>query len=245
MALDPSAGTYLLACGRDVDQVQRDLARGRWDAHEQRCPHCQAAAASLQALADVAAAMRADRTEPSPGVLDTIMAAVRADVRRADLLPLRPPADPPGPSPDLASTGPQPPMLAGPMLAGPVLAGQAQVARSAVAAVLRYAADSLEGVRVRRCRIDDLDRAGDVDSDDPGAPDRPRLGAGPDDPGPVSSGRVRVRVELGVALLYRTGRVPDLLAALRERIAAAATAHTGWIVDRIDIEVDDVYLPDD
>ncbi len=242
MALDPSAGTYLLACGRDVDQVQRDLARGRWDAHEQRCPHCQAAAASLQALADTAAALRADRTEPSPGVLDTIMAAVRADARRADLLPLRPPTDPPGPSPDPGGTGPQPPVLA-----GPVLAGQAQVARSAVAAVLRYAADSLEGVRVRRCRIDDLDRAGDVDSDDPGVHDRPRLGdeSGPDDPGPVSSGRARVRVELGVALLYRTGRVPDVLAALRERIAAAATAHTGWIVDRIDIEVDDVYLAED
>ncbi|HEX2130249.1 MAG TPA: Asp23/Gls24 family envelope stress response protein [Actinophytocola sp.] len=123
MAVNGTSSEYLLPCGRDVDEVWSGLGEPV-DVHERDCPHCRATRGSLLVLRDVTRELADDETEPSRDLTGRIMAAVRADLRRHDLLPL------PTPEP-----------------------GSLEVSAQAVAAVVRFAADGVAGVRARRCRV--------------------------------------------------------------------------------------------
>ncbi|WP_177329046.1 Asp23/Gls24 family envelope stress response protein [Amycolatopsis australiensis] len=118
---------YELPCERDVEQVWERLdavGAGLADEHELTCPHCRAARESLLALREATAELAAEEDAPSPDLLGRIMSAVRAEVRRGSMVPL------PSPEPGLV-----------------------EISEQAVAAVLRYAADTVDGVRARRCRV--------------------------------------------------------------------------------------------
>jgi hypothetical protein len=103
------------------------------DAHQRDCPHCRAARESLLVLRSVTDVMIADESAPSPGLTGRIMSAIRAEARRGDLVEL-PTANP----------------------------GGARISEAAIAAILRFAADQVPGVRARRCRIHPVE-------DEPGA----------------------------------------------------------------------------
>lgn len=117
---------YRLPCGHDLNTLWDNVSAGVLDEHEAGCADCRALAASVRGLRDVVAAMREPVAPPS-GLSDRIMAVVRAERGRGDLLPL------------------------------PSQHGSAQVSRAAVAVVLRYGADTVPGVRARDCRIDTVD----------------------------------------------------------------------------------------
>ncbi|MGW4520989.1 Asp23/Gls24 family envelope stress response protein [Amycolatopsis sp. NPDC004378] len=118
---------YELPCERDVEQVWERLdavGAGLADEHELTCPHCRTARESLLALREATAELVAEEDVPPPDLFGRIMSAVRAEVRRGSMVPL------PTPEPGLV-----------------------EVSEQAVAAVLRYAADTVDGVRARRCRV--------------------------------------------------------------------------------------------
>jgi len=94
------------------------------DAHELECPHCLGARESLRALRAATEEMANDTEQPSHALFGRIMSAVRADMGRGAMLAL---------SDD--DTGP------------------VQVSERAIAAVLRFAADSVIGVRARHCEV--------------------------------------------------------------------------------------------
>lgn len=125
MALSSRTHAGALPCGRSVEELWDGL-RSAPDAHVQDCPHCRTALVSLTALAEATRAVVDDDESlvPSPSLATRIMSAVRADVRRTSRLPL--PAGEHGP---------------------------VDISEQAVAAVLRFAADSVDGVRARRCRL--------------------------------------------------------------------------------------------
>ncbi|KZB85359.1 hypothetical protein [Amycolatopsis regifaucium] len=187
MAMNHATQDYLLPCGRDVEQVWERLDEvdaGRADAHELDCPHCRATRESLRVLRGLTHELAEDDTEPSPDLVGRIMSAVRAEVRRRELVPL---------------TSPEP--------------GEVQVSDQAVAAVLRFAADTVDGVRARRCRVR---RSAEDPSDAPG-----------------------VDVELSLAIAHDfDGAALDLV---RERVTAAAGARVGIRLARLDLVVEDIY----
>lgn len=152
MALRSRTAAHVLPCGRTLDDLWDDLwddltdeptddrsggstgdhaaaSRGQ-DAHPRHCPHCRTARSSLHALAAATRAVYDDDKSlaPPPTLQGRIMSAVRAEVRRSNRFPLEP--------------GPH----------GPV-----DVSAQAVAVVLRFAADSVDGVRARRCRLREVE----------------------------------------------------------------------------------------
>ena len=181
---------YELPCGRDVETVWARLDEvdaGHADAHELDCPHCRAARESLRVLRSVTEQLIADDSAPSPGLTGRIMSAVRAEVRRGDLVRL-PTGEP----------------------------GAARVSEAAIAAVLRFAADQVPGVRARRCRVRPADE---------------------DPPGDAQA--IEVRMTIAVSYRHFTGALDQV----RERIEAAATGRIGVRLARLDLTVDDVYQP--
>jgi hypothetical protein len=185
MAMNRANEDYLLPCGRDVEQIwQRldEIEAGRTDAHERDCPYCQATRESLTVLRDVTRELAEETEVPSLDLTGRIMAAVRAEVRRHDLLPL---------------STPEP--------------GAVLVSAQAVAAVLRFAADGVHGVRARRCRVST------TDNDD-----------------------LAITVEMSVAVSYR-GFALHALDDVRARVAAAAEARIGVRLERLDLILDDLY----
>ncbi|MEV7552923.1 Asp23/Gls24 family envelope stress response protein [Amycolatopsis sp. NPDC089917] len=186
MAMNHATQDYLLPCGRDVEQVWErldEVGAGRADAHELDCPHCRATRESLLVLRGLTQELAEDDSEPSADLTSRIMSAVRAEVRRRDLVPL---------------ASPEP--------------GEVWVSDQAVAAVLRFAADSVTGVRARRCRV--------IRSPD------------------MSDGRA-VDVELSVAIAHDFDS--DSLDVVRERVTAAAGARVGLRLARLDLTVEDIY----
>jgi len=178
---------YELPCERDVEQVWERLdavGAGLADEHELTCPHCRAARESLLALREATAELVAEDDVP-PALFGRIMSAVRAEVRRGSMVAL------PTPEP-----------------------GFVEISEQAVAAVLRYAADTVDGVRARRCRV--------------------RTGAS----GGVG-GVVDVELTLAVSLRNVTGG--EALALVRERVTTAAAARVGLTLARLDLLVDDIF----
>lgn len=124
MAVSNRIDGHLLPCGRLVEDVLDDLDAGRSDDHSATCEHCVTARRSLENLAEATRALIDDLAEPSPNLLDRIMQAVRAEIRRGDVVAL-------------GDTG----------------LGSVDLSEQAVAAVLRYAADTVDGVWARSCRL--------------------------------------------------------------------------------------------
>jgi hypothetical protein len=181
---------YELPCERGVEQVWERLdavGAGLADEHELTCPHCRAARESLLALRAATAELVAEDDVP-PALFGRIMSAVRAEVRRGSMVAL------PTPEP-----------------------GFVEISEQAVAAVLRYAADTVDGVRARRCRV----RAG-------------------------TSGGVGgvVDVELTLAVSLRNVTGGEALALVRERVTAAAAARVGLTLAKLDLLVDDIFEED-
>ncbi|ONI78690.1 hypothetical protein ALI144C_28245 [Actinosynnema sp. ALI-1.44] len=118
---------YMLPCGRDVETVWDRLTTvdaGAADEHDLSCPHCAATRDSLCALRSAVDELAAETVEPPSDLVGRIMSAVRADSRRRDMLPL------PSQAPN-----------------------EARISAQAIASVLRFAADTVEGVRARRCKV--------------------------------------------------------------------------------------------
>ncbi|WP_033289997.1 hypothetical protein [Amycolatopsis jejuensis] len=114
---------YALPCGRELETVWDRLDVGL-DEHEVDCAHCRTARESLTALRSATQEL-ADEPDPTPpDLFGRIMSAVRAEVRRGQMLEL------PAPEP-----------------------GGVEVSEQAVAVVLRYAADAAGNVRARRVRV--------------------------------------------------------------------------------------------
>lgn len=189
--------TSRLDCGREIDQVWEriDLAP---DAHEQVCPDCQSARLSLSELAEVTEELRAvdpvgavagsGDLVPSTSVKDAIMRVARAEVRRGRRLSVV--AD------DL---------------------GSVQISEQTVSAVVRFACDTVDGVRARRCSV-----ALNADSDTD--PDAPR--------------RVDVMLRLAIE---STLSIPEVTDVVRARIDAVLAERTGLRPQRVDLLVEDVY----
>ncbi|MEV7039944.1 Asp23/Gls24 family envelope stress response protein [Amycolatopsis sp. NPDC051061] len=180
---------YELPCERDVEQVWERLdavGAGLADEHELTCPHCRAARESLLALREATAELVVEDDVP-PALFGRIMSAVRAEVRRGSMVAL------PTPEP-----------------------GFVEISEQAVAAVLRYAADTVDGVRARRCRV--RTRADGV------------------------GGVVEVELTLAVSLRIVTGGAA--LALVRERVTAAAAARVGLTLAKLDLLVDDLFEED-
>jgi uncharacterized alkaline shock family protein YloU len=187
MAMNPGTQGYLLPCGRDVEMIWERLPEaetGVVDEHELSCPYCGQARIGLAAVRDVAAELARDDAEPSPGLTGRIMSAVRADLRRRELLPLA--------YTDL----------------GPV-----RISERAVAAVLRFAADSVAGVRARRCRV--------------------KMAVTEDNERTLT-------VEMGIAVSYRAFAA-GALSLVRQRVSAAAASRIGSRVIQLDLTVTDLY----
>lgn len=128
---------YVLSCGREMETVWERLdldSTDLADTHDLTCEHCSAARQSLVILQEVTGKLASEEIGPPLTMTGRIMSAVRAEVRRHHMLAL------PGAEP-----------------------GEVQISEQAVAAVLRCAADSVDGVRARHCRISVTERKGAVD----------------------------------------------------------------------------------
>ncbi|WP_280436950.1 Asp23/Gls24 family envelope stress response protein [Nocardia carnea] len=180
---------YLLPCGRELEGVWQRLDEeeaAAADAHEASCPHCRAARESLLALRAATRELIDEPDEPPPDLLGRIMSAVRADARRGNMLEL------PTPHP-----------------------GDIEVSEQAVAAIVRYAADSVPGVRARNCRVRQ-------------AP-------------PEDGVRGPLDVELTIAVRFGPATLAEVLPDVRARVAAALPERIGTTLRRLDIHVGDFY----
>ncbi|GAB1509233.1 anti-sigma factor [Actinophytocola sp. KF-1] len=167
---------YLLPCGRDVEDVWAHLDGG--DEHDRACPHCQGARQSLTVLRDLTKELADEETAPPRDLTGRIMAAVRTEIRRHELV-------------------------------GPP--GGVRVSAQAVAAVLRFAADGVPGVRARGCRVTEA----------------------PDDDLAIEV-TMTIAVEFG---RFALGAVDEV----RSRVASAARAQVGVRLARLDLTVADLY----
>lgn len=182
---------YPLPCGRDLEQVWERLdavESGHADAHEIDCPHCRTARESLKALRAATRQLVDEPEAPPPDLSGRIMSAVRAEMRRGRTLAL--PTSRPG---------------------------GVQISEQAVAAVVRYAADSVPGVRARRCRVAAAD-------------------TGP-------GGEYPVDIELTIAIRFGADTA-ELLSAVRGRVRIALPEQVGTAVRRLDIHLGDIYTED-
>ncbi|MEU3010401.1 Asp23/Gls24 family envelope stress response protein [Nocardia asteroides] len=187
MAVTPSTDNdYLLPCGQGLEQVWERLDDPATGDHDPDCPHCAAARESLLTLRNATRELIDEPDPPPPDLFGRIMSAVRADVRRGRTLTL----DTPHP-------------------------GSIQVSEQAVAVILRFAADTVDGVRARRCR---------VRGSEPGA-----------------DGEQVISVEMTIAVRHDEHAIDTLVAAVRERARAAATARIGVQLGRLDITVVDLF----
>ncbi len=177
---------YRLPCGRELEQVWDRLDAvdaGFGDEHETGCPHCSAARESLRALRAATAELISEPEQAPPDLFGRIMSAVRADAHRGQALEL------PTPAP-----------------------GRVEVSEQAVAAILRYAADTVPGVVARHCRV---------------------RGVATDD-----IHRVEVRMSVVIRIGHTT--VGAALPLVRARVAAALSARVGLVLERLDLVVADI-----
>lgn len=114
----------ILPCGRDPLEVADHTRAGFLDAHEQTCPHCQAAAAEA-GLARRAAGELADAPVDAPAtLLPAIMRTVWAELRSTDTVAL------------------------------PVPGGGVLATTLAIADALRHALDDIPELTIHSCSVD-------------------------------------------------------------------------------------------
>lgn len=177
---------HLLACGRTVESLWNQLESSRSvpDAHQLGCPHCTTARASLEQLVEATGQLVDDPVQPASGLLGRIMVAVRADLVHGESLSL------------------------------PTPMGGADVSMNALRGVLRFAVDTMDGVRSRRCRVE-----------------------------PVAGRPGAVRVWMSLSLRFGVYHL-ETLAEARRRAVAALSDRVGVTADAVDFEITDVFLDD-
>lgn len=122
-----------LACGRDAAQVWDRAEAGIGpDPHERDCPYCLAVFADAGRLDAAVHRMAFEPVEPPASVLETVLGAVRTELRPQETLTL---GSPLGPN---------------------------RLAHSAAATVLRAVVDAVGGLRARSCRIEQPGPAAEV-----------------------------------------------------------------------------------
>jgi hypothetical protein len=201
MAVSQTSDDFVLPCGRGLDALWDGVeagTAGEPGSHEHDCPHCQTAVASLTTLREATRELAAEPVRVPDRLTGRIMSAVRAEVRRSRTVPLPAPGQGPG--------------------------DRAEISEQAVAVVLRFAADSIDGIRARRCtvRLHGEETRGDGEHESDAVPGL-------------------VDVEMTLAIRYGTGPADDVLAAVRRALAAAADAGIGLRIARCDLYVEDIY----
>jgi hypothetical protein len=89
MAMNQATQGYTLPCGRDVERVWDrfdEVEAVHADAHDIDCPHCRAGHESLTVLSVLTGELVAEAEQPSFDLTSRIMSAVRAEIRRRNLL---------------------------------------------------------------------------------------------------------------------------------------------------------------
>lgn len=120
-----SGSEHQLPCGIDLDELWHRFDANTLTDHDRSCEHCQAAVRGFEALQTATVALSRSEDRPEPKLLDTIMSAVRTEVRRGRRIPL--------PSGDF---------------------GSVDVYEQAVATVLRDVVDNTgDGAVARSCRV--------------------------------------------------------------------------------------------
>ncbi|MEU8895631.1 Asp23/Gls24 family envelope stress response protein [Nocardia sp. NPDC048505] len=186
MAVTRTDNDYLLPCERGLEEVWERLDDVEGDDHDVSCPHCAAARESLLTLRNATRELIEEPDPPPPDLFGRIMSAVRADVRRSRTVTVDTP-----------------------------LPGAIQVSEQAVATVLRFAADTVDGVRARGCRV----HSSETDDD----------------------GEQTIAVEMTIAVRNGEQTIETLVSAVRERARAATNARIGVRLGRLDITVVDLY----
>lgn len=186
--------TPRLGCGRRIDDLWEAIDRPP-NNHEKNCLDCQQARVALYNLASVTEAMRQQEPDhpalqPSGRVKETIMMVARAEVRRGRRI-------------QLTTTE----------------AGTIQISAQALAALARFAADTMGGVRARRCSIDPFTPAG--------------AGAKV-----MNSSEIRIKLKVAVSSALS---IPPTMEALRERVTAVVSAQVALNSRQIDVIVEDLY----
>lgn len=203
--------TDRLSCGRHIDDIW-DHINTPADAHEQNCPYCRDARASLTTLATATRELSAaDRADPSlhasPQVLTNILTVARAEVRRGRRIPLEQ-----SPSTDSELT-----------------ARELTVSEQTLADAIRRIADSVDGVNARRSTVK-------LATTSPG--DGTTAGSAPLESPDKSSVEITVDLQISAA----TGlAIPDLSRGLRSRIRTAVEQQVGIVVTAVNISVEDVH----
>ena len=210
-----------LSCGRSIDDVWSHLD-GPPDEHERSCPYCTEARARLLRLSDATTELRSAEVDdpalqPDPGFTASVMGLVRAEVRRGQAIPLDPEDDP-----------------------------GLTISEQAVVSLVWEAADTVSGVRARRCRV----RL--VPEDDP--EDTDGLAAQSATGGPVvhdqvvdgepaggrpPRGGTLVDVDLALAVAAGTS-ITVATSTLRSRVTERVGSAAGLRVRRVDLKVEDV-----
>ncbi|WP_157224209.1 RNA polymerase sigma factor [Nocardia paucivorans] len=185
---------------RHLPRLDDDAAFAEWlyrttidrcpDLLRSRRPRTGADPAPTESPAEDIRSERAPREgDPYLDPVERVMSAVRAEMRRGRILPL-PTARP----------------------------GRVRIGEQVVAAVVCDAADSVPGVRARRCRIAAAD-------------------AGP-------GGGFSLDIRLTLAVRFGVTTAP-LLPVVRERVGITVAERIGTAVHRLDIHLGDVYTEDD
>ncbi|WP_017598996.1 anti-sigma factor [Nocardiopsis lucentensis] len=129
MAVDPSDVHDRLPCTNSVDALLRHLVSGALTEHESACPYCREQAEELRPLVTAVRQSDEQRVTAPTGLVSDVMRVVRAERRPGRTIVL----DGPGP-------------------------GGTEIRESAVAALLRASVDTVPGVVVGRCRIEQTAR---------------------------------------------------------------------------------------
>ena len=215
-----------LSCGRSIDDVWSHLD-GAPDEHERTCPWCTEARARLLRLSEATADLRTSEADdpalqPDPGFTSSVMGLVRAEVRRGQAIPLDP-DDEPG----------------------------LTISEQAVVGLVWEAADTVPGVRARRCRVrlvaqdDGSEVLGETDprsrsvARDTIVPGEPDGGLRVEGGTLVVEGGTLVDVDLALALASGTS-VVTATNTLRARVVELVGASSGLRVRRVDLAVEDV-----
>lgn len=205
--------TIRLGCGRDVDELWDHIDEPPTD-HEQSCPFCTQARASLTELSTATQQMtNADHQDSdlrfSPERLDALMTIVRTEVRRGRTIPLQRPA-----------------AAAGYVNPDQEWVPQLTVSEQAIAGVVRQTCDQYPEVEAGRVSIDIA------------PPATPTGHAEAPPPTELEPAEVVMNVQLTVT---HTTVIPALLDRLRADIAAAVTTQIGVRTTRIDVDVTDIH----
>ena len=83
----PEHDSDQLTCGREADDILSQVADGRGeqrDAHQQQCPHCQAALAEYARLWAPMHALAAEQVRAPESIIDTALARIRGAVVQTD-----------------------------------------------------------------------------------------------------------------------------------------------------------------